>query len=65
MVWIMSTGAVAPASPFALDETVCAHLGHAGPLARVTSQEKGSAMTNRVHVFGFAGNVITRAGSSR
>ena len=46
----------------ALDATLWAHDTHPGRLARVASQEKLSAMTNRVHVFGYAGDGIARGG---
>ena len=46
----------------ALDVTQWAHVTHPGRLARVTGQEKGSAMTNPVHGFGYAGDGITRGG---
>jgi hypothetical protein len=51
-----------PMLPSLVDATLRAHLTHPGPLARVASQEKTAVMRNRVHVFGYAGDGITRGG---
>ena len=57
-----STPYALPILNCALDATLWAHVTHPGRLARVASQEKVSAMTNRVHVFGYAGDGTTRGG---